>query len=45
MDGKYGKYAANTWPLYPSGSNYDPVNGLDDMTSFTNGGTVGDDTQ
>jgi prepilin-type N-terminal cleavage/methylation domain-containing protein len=45
MDGKYGKYAANTWPLYPSGSNYDAVNGLDDMTSFTSGGTVGDDTQ
>ena len=33
------------WPHYPAGTNYDPTNGLDDMTNFTNGATVGDDTQ
>ena len=32
-------------PLYPVGSNYDPTNGLDDMTNFTKGQTVGNDTQ
>ncbi len=44
MDGKFGKYAtANTPPLYPAGTNYDQANGLDDMASFTNNATVGDD--
>ena len=40
LDGTYGSTVS---PLYPSGSNYDQKNGLDDMTSFTNGATVGDD--
>jgi prepilin-type N-terminal cleavage/methylation domain-containing protein len=45
LDGKYGQYATNKkWPLYSSGSNYDVSNGQDDMTSFTKGATVGDDT-
>jgi hypothetical protein len=30
-------------PLYPQGSNYDPINGIDDMTTFTSGATVGND--
>jgi len=30
-------------PLYPAGTNYDAVNGQDDMTNFTSGSTVQDD--
>ena len=52
LDGKYGAYPATAnapnatkWPLYPAGTNYDNVNGQDDMTNFTNGATVGDDVQ
>ena len=45
MDGKYGVYAKNAWPQYPAGTNYDSTNGQDDMTNFTNGATVADDTQ
>ena len=49
MDGIYGKYTGTSGiancPLYPSGTNYDLTNGLDDMTNFTKGSTVGDDTQ
>ena len=41
MDGKFGKYSSP--PLYPAGTNYDQLNGLDDMASFTNNATVGDD--
>lgn len=44
LDGKYGNYTGTTYPLYPSGTNYDATNGLDDMTNFTTGATVGDDT-
>lgn len=49
VDGKYGNYSLNTTsgstacPLYPSGGT-DAVNGIDDMTNFTKGPTVGDDT-
>jgi prepilin-type N-terminal cleavage/methylation domain-containing protein len=45
LDGKYGNYSSGTepFPLYPSGANYDQANGVDDMTNFTNGPTVGDD--
>ncbi len=50
LDGKYGQYpnpAGTTGiaacPQYPAGSNYDNANGTDDMTSFTNAATVGDD--
>ncbi len=43
MDGKYGTYTKP--PLYPAGTNYDTTNGLDDMTNFTSGTMVGDDTQ
>ncbi len=47
LDGQYGKYpgTSGTNPVYPSGSNYDATYGLDDMTNFTTGPTVGDDTQ
>jgi prepilin-type N-terminal cleavage/methylation domain-containing protein len=48
LDGKYGNYtsaAIASCPQYPAGANYDPVNGSDDMTNFTNGGTVDDDTR
>ena len=46
MDGKYGMYSGTglaNCPVYPAGTNYDQKNGADDMTSFTNGMTVGDD--
>jgi prepilin-type N-terminal cleavage/methylation domain-containing protein len=32
-------------PLYPAGTNYDNVNGTDDMGNFTNGPTVGSDVK
>jgi prepilin-type N-terminal cleavage/methylation domain-containing protein len=47
LDGKFGIYTtANIGgcPQYPAGTNYDQVNGLDDMTNFTSGAIVGDDT-
>jgi len=31
--------------LYPAGTNYDNTNGMDDMTNFTSGSTVGDDAK
>lgn len=44
LDGIYGGNTTDgSWPRYPSGSNYDPKNGMDDMTNFTNGATVGND--
>ena len=50
LDGKYGQYgttsgssAITSCPAYPAGTNYDTAAGLDDMTNFTNGPTVGDD--
>ena len=53
LDGKYGQYTtASKWPQYPSGVTngtnsvaYDNVNGTDDMTNFTSGATVGDDSK
>jgi prepilin-type N-terminal cleavage/methylation domain-containing protein len=42
LDGVYGQ-AAN--PNWPSGTNYDTKFGLDDMTNFTRGQTVSDDSQ
>ena len=42
MDGQFGQYGSA--PLYPAGTNYDQKNGLDDMTNFTSGTTVQDDT-
>ena len=45
MDGRYGTPASGPSPVYPAGSNYDQNFGLDDMTNFTTGVTVGDDTQ
>ncbi len=49
IDGKYGNYSTtggtNSCPLYPSGANYDPNAGVDDMANFTKGPTVGSDTQ
>jgi hypothetical protein len=45
LDGKYGQYTAAKLPLYPAGTNYDMTNGLDDMTSFTSGATIGESTQ
>ncbi len=42
MDGNFGNYSSP--PQYPAGGNYDQKNGLDDMTNFTNGTTVQDDT-
>ena len=48
LDGKYGNYSTSgiaNCPLYPLGTNYDTVNGIDDMTNFTTGATVGNDTQ
>jgi len=40
LDGKYGQTQGD----YPAGAKYDPTYGLDDMTNFTSGATVGDDT-
>jgi hypothetical protein len=45
LDGKYGSTTDKNPGQYPKGSNYDPNFGLDDMTNFTKGATVGDDTQ
>ncbi len=39
LDGKYGTKQGD----YPKGDKYDQSYGLDDMTNFTNGATVGDD--
>jgi prepilin-type N-terminal cleavage/methylation domain-containing protein len=43
LDGLYGKTTDNSWPKYPSGTNYDALNGGDDMTNFTKTATVNDD--
>ena len=45
LDGVFGAYTNNASPNWPSGTNYDPKYGNDDMTNFTKGQTVGDDTQ
>jgi prepilin-type N-terminal cleavage/methylation domain-containing protein len=48
LDGIYGATTDTPTPLppkYPSGSNYNQTNGIDDMTNFTQGVTVGNDTQ
>ena len=42
LDGKYGVYTLA--PSYPAGP-FDPVNGMDDMTNFTQGFTIGDDVK
>jgi type II secretion system protein G len=43
LDGKYGKTQSGQPLFYPTGTNYDPVNGIDDMTNFTQGATVDND--
>lgn len=48
LDGQYASGSGQTTdgkePLYPAGTNYSQAM-QDDMTNFTNGATVGDDTQ
>jgi prepilin-type N-terminal cleavage/methylation domain-containing protein len=44
LDGQYDVTTDGKPPQYPSGTNYGPT-GQDDMTNFTNGGTVGEDAQ
>ena len=44
LDGVYDSPTTNgNPPQYPSGTNYNQTNGLDDMTNFTSGPTVGND--
>ena len=50
LDGIYGQTTSGSPvgsdpPKYPSGSNYNAVTGIDDMTNFTVGATVGNDMQ
>ena len=45
LDGLYDSTTDVNPPQYPSGTNYNQTNGLDDMTNFTSGATVGNDTQ
>jgi prepilin-type N-terminal cleavage/methylation domain-containing protein len=50
LDGKYGNYGLGSgnvpnYPQYPAGGNYDATSGIDDQTNFTNGPTVGSDSQ
>jgi hypothetical protein len=45
LDGIYGATTDKKPPQYPSGTNYDPNNGIDDMTNFTQGVMVGNDTK
>ena len=45
LDGIYGPTTDSNPPQYPSGTNYNPTTGIDDMTNFTQGATVGNDTK
>ena len=45
LDGIYGSTTDDLSPQYPSGSNYNQNTGVDDMTNFTQGPTVGNDVK